>query len=78
METQQEFRKGTAETAATVGKLIVRLRSEGLLTGEDVDRILRTAIADAIAMARPGSRRVVAFLGAMHGGYVDGELEFAY
>ncbi len=77
METQQP-RIGIADSAATVGKLIVKLRGEGLLAGEDVDRILHTAIATATAQARPGSRRVAAFLDAMHDGYVDAELDFAY
>ncbi len=78
MEIQQESQTAAAVSAAAVGKLIVRLRGEGLLAGEDVDRILRSAIANAIAVARPGSRRGAAFLGTMHDGYVDGELEFAY
>ena len=78
MATRYERRNEAADPARTVGRLIVRLRDEGLLAAEDVHAILRTTIADATAARRPENRAVAAFLSAMHDGYVDGEPDFAY
>lgn len=85
MATRYERWHDTADPARTVGRLIVRLRGEGLLAAEDVDRILRTAIATATtadattsATRRPKNGAIATFLGAMHDGYVNGEPDFAY
>ena len=36
-----------ADTSAAIGKLIVRLRRDGLISNEDVQRTLREALAPA-------------------------------
>jgi phage tail tape-measure protein len=78
MAERQDPRNGGIDPAQTVGKLIVKLSGEGLLGSEDIHAILRTTIAEATSTARPVSRSVTAFLGAMHDAYVDSELEFAF
>ena len=47
MNHNKDFPITPPDTSAAIGKLIVRLRRDGLISNEDVQRTLREALAPA-------------------------------
>ncbi len=56
MDTNGDFQLDQTGTSKTIGKLIVKLRGEGLLAEGDVHNILRIALSSAVATAGPSRR----------------------
>ena len=63
----------SSETSTAVGKLIVRMHSEGLFTSDDVQRTLRAALAPAAAALQASLLEAQVFMQGMREGYLAAE-----
>lgn len=63
---------GTA-TSTAIGKLIVRLRNDGLFTSDDVQSVLRSVLANAAPVISAGAPAQATFADAIYQSYAAAE-----